>query len=286
MSETNALVPLGPTAIVKGGQGINLTSRLLQLKPATLSLNQKMTQAKGAIPGKLRIVETGQQFDSMTVALLDTPVEQRAYYEGEEKNNDTRLCFSLDLVTPHKDAAVPQAYKCSGCPKASWEKWRQTKLPKDIPPCETFYKAWLIDTVYQFPLVMYIRATMKKPFEAGLQNLARTLAILKAQGQNPNIWDIKFTLGITEEQNKKKQQFFNIDMSDFKATTPEERLAFGTFYEQLTATRNRAADASSEAEAAEQIAAQTETVSAAVTESAPAPVEGEYVQAAPETITI
>lgn len=269
MSE--ALVQVGTQALQQGGLGINSASKLLQLKAATLSINQKMTQAKDAIPGKLRITETGQQFDEMIVALLDTPVEERAYYEGEERNLDTRLCFSTDLERPHAKASVPQAITCANCPKASWEKWRQNKIPANIPPCETFYRALLIDTVYQIPLQLYIRSTQKKPFEAGMQNLARTLAIMKAQSKTqPNIYDVKFRISTREETNKKKQPYYVLQMSDFKVITPDEREQFGAVYSDFTNSRRRAADKQAEQEAAESMDNSAETIEASV-------VEGEYV---------
>lgn len=213
---------------IEGGQGLaNLgSSKLMQLKPGTLVINQRMTEAKGAELGKFRIVENGMQFDEMTVALLSLPREQRDYYEGTKRTPDTLMCFSRDMVAPHPKARVMQAATCQGCIKSSWEKYNQTKDIRDIPPCDASYVAMFIDTVYKLPLRMYIRGASKSPFEIGMQEIARRLYMLQAQGSNPSVYDIVFT--IKPEQGKKNN--YVLSMSDFRTVTPIEREQFGAIY--------------------------------------------------------
>lgn len=233
MSESSLVVVEHSQAIQQGGVGIDFGSKLFQLKPATLTINQPNTQTEGAIKGKLRISETGDQFEEMYVTLLKMPVEQRAYYIGEpgqlNRTPDNLMCFSRDMFRPDAAAKVPQSIKCDGCPKASWEKWRQSKKKEDIPPCDAYYYALFIDTVYKMPMQMYIRSKSKGPFEAGMQNLARTFAKMKSQGQNPNIWDIKFRLS-TEAIKTGNLTSYVLKISNPEAISDGERAEFGEMY--------------------------------------------------------
>jgi hypothetical protein len=240
----------GSQAIQQGGMGLDFGSKLFQLKPATININQPNTQVQGAIPGKLRISETGDQYDEMFVTLLDMPQERRDYHVGEGelfRQPENLMCFSRDMIRPHQNAKVPQALKCEGCPKASWDKWRQDKRKENIPPCDVFYYALFIDTVYKLPLQMYIRSKSRKPFEAGMQNLARTFKLMQSQGQTPNICDIRFRLSTTKITTGKLASYVPC-LSDFKASSAEERAAFGEIYLEF-ANRRKGPDASDPATA-------------------------------------
>lgn len=245
------------TALAKpsGGLGIDFSSKLFQLKPATLSINQPNTQAEGAVKGKLRITETGDQFDELFVTLLVMPTERRQYYVGEpgtlNRSPENLMCFSNDLVKPDLKAKVPGALKCEGCPKADWTKWRQTKEKKDIPPCDAFFYALLIDTKYKMPLQYYVRSTAKQPFEQGMKNLARKLYMMQQQGLNPNIFDVGFKLSTTKVQKGQTISYLPA-LSDFRIITDAEREEFGEIYQQYV-SRNTKPSASEEAEAAAQI---------------------------------
>lgn len=225
------------TVLDQGGLGVDFSNRLFKLAPATININQPNTQIEGAIRGKLRISETGQQFDEMIVTLLKMPVEQRAYYAGKteqlNRTPENLLCFSRDLIRPDKAAKEPQAPYCKSCPQgdAAWEKWRQTRDKKDIPQCDAYFYALFIDTVYKMPLQMYIRSKNKDPFKAGMQNLARTLFMMKSQGLNPNIFDVKFKLK-TRRIMTGAYPSYVIDLSDFEAISPEDQQDFGNIYQQ------------------------------------------------------
>lgn len=242
------LVQIGqPANAIQGGMGLNFgTSKLYDLKPATVTINQSNTQTEGAIPGKLRITDTGEQFDSMIVALLDAQ-ESRDYYVGEagqlNRSPENLMCFARGtdgnpVVAPHQNAKVPQAMRCASCPKADWSKWRQTNRPEDKPPCDKYYKALFIDTVYQLPFNMYIRSLQKGTFEQGVQELMRKLRLMRSQGKNPNIFDIRFRLS-TKRVVKGKYPSFVPVMSDFKVLTDEERVTFGGIYRDLTQGRRQ-----------------------------------------------
>src|SRR5271168_2044075 len=84
-----------------GGLGIDYGSKFFNLKPATVSVVQKNSTTEGAIPGKLRISTTGQQFDIMHVALLKMPEEMRQYHIGNasdlNRTFENLMCFSKDM---------------------------------------------------------------------------------------------------------------------------------------------------------------------------------------------
>lgn len=225
--------------------GVDFGSILGRAKPATITINQASTQVEGAIPGKLRIIETGQQFDEMFVTLLDMPIEKRAYYPGEpgqlNRTNDNLLCFCSNVIRkrdrsraelqgPDVNARMPQAAKCAGCVRGDWSKWRQTKLPKDKPQCDTYFYAVFIDTEYKMPLQMWVRSTSKAPFEAGLEELRRKFMFMQAQRMNPNIFDIRFRLSTKKVINQGRLPSYVLSLSDFKAVSPEDREALGAFY--------------------------------------------------------
>lgn len=277
---SSALTVIQPnTQIVKGGMGLDFSSKLFNLKPATININQPNTQAEGAIRGKLRIVETGDQFDEMYVTLLNMPVERRSFYTGEagqlNRSADNLMCFTNEVIRdrfnretqgPSDKAKVPQSITCATCPKADWTKYRQTKTKADIPPCEAFYYALFIDTVYKMPLQMYIRSKSKQPFEAGMQNLARTFAKLKSQGLNPNIFDIRFKMS-TKLIKTGALPSYVIDLSDFKAINDEERQEFGEIYMQFANRRSRPDDEPAGAlPPAQQVAQAQQAVNAQVVE--------------------
>jgi hypothetical protein len=233
-------------ALAQGGAGVDFGSKLFQLKPATLTVNQGQTQAEGAIPGMLRVVETGEQFKKLTVALLLTPVEARQYYIGKPgeltKTPENLMCFAFQPEKgkpwmPHDNAKMPQALRCSGCSKAmdvseNWAKYNQSGSREDIPQCELFYKAIFIDTVTQCPLRMYIRSGHKDGFEQGMQNLARNIKLLQAKGQNPNIFDFSFDIYAAKKVNKGGQTTFvlKVENKSLHLVTPEEKEKFGELY--------------------------------------------------------
>lgn len=256
---------VGQQAIQQGGVGLDFGSKLFQLKPATIVINQPNTQVEGATPGRLRITETGDQYDEMIVTLLMMPEERRDFYIGEpgqlNRSQENLMCFSRDMLRPDLKAKAPQGMTCATCPKASWEKWRQDKRKENIPPCDAHYLALFIDTVYQLPLRMYIRSKAKDPFERGMQELARKFKLLQTDKQKrgealPNIWDIRFKLS-TEKITTGKLASYVPKLSDFKAVTPEEQLQFGQIYAEYTSRGKKQDD-----KAAEKEAGATETIDA------------------------
>ena len=278
MSDTALTVLNNNTAIQEGGLGVDFGSKLFELKPANLFIVQNNSTIEGAIKGNLRIAETGDQFESMYCTLLVMPTEQRQYHIGQpgelNRTPENLMCFSTNMVEPHQKARIPQAALCANCARADWEPWREYKEKNNgqtnkqlIPPCDAHYRALFIDDNYKLPLQMFLRSKSKEPFEQGMQNLARVIAMLKAQGKNPNIFDVKFKLSTKLITTGKFQSFVPV-FSDFKALSEEDRETFGAVYLQYIASKNRKQETAATDDAG--TTATNEKIDSSV-------VEGEYV---------
>lgn len=287
MSNELAIVGQDTSLAPTGGMGIDFSSSLFQLRPATLSINQANTQVEGAIKGKMRLSDTGDQYEELFCTLLEMPAEKRAYYIGKpgelNRSPDNLMCFCSNVTRnanrtetsgPSEKSKVAQAMRCTSCPKASWDKWRQTKLKEDLPPCDLYYHVYLIDTKYKMPMQMYIRSKSKQPFEQGMEKLARRFVMMKSQGLNPNVFDIGFTLK-TRKTGEGKYVYYVPELTDFRAITPEERSAFGEIYQSFVARRTKSSEVDPEMEAANQINEAAESIDAQVTGDVGVVAEGE-----------
>jgi hypothetical protein len=303
---STSLTVLGQSDIQKGGLGLG--SKIFQLKPSTIELVQAMSKAEGAVPGKLRISDTGQHYDEMQVVMLFEPTQQRSYFEGEEFSKDSKICFSLDNVEPHSKAKIAQAPFCKSCPKASWEKYRQTKLRSDLPKCREYWHLVLADRVTQLPYYLNVKGTSIPPFEQKMGAVAKMIGLMQAQAQaedqqlvaanpgdtdlatavakdlfhplraaKPNIFDISFKIRSVKPS---KSQVYMLDVFDIAPLKKEDRPKFGAIFLDFA---NRKANNLIAAEGAEAEAAAAETsipsgviIDAAVIE-APTSVAGEIV---------
>jgi hypothetical protein len=272
------LVVLGQQQLAVGG--LELGSKLFQLKPATLELVQKMTRQEGALPGKLRVTATNEHFDVMHVVMLFAPVEQRSYFKGEEFSRDSKLCFSLDAIKPHQKAKEPQAYVCNGCPKGDWSKYMKTKERADMPPCRNYYHLVLADRVTQMPYYLNVKGASIRPFETAMQNVARLIAMMQATGKKPSIFDISFKIyPVAQGAN------YVLGFKEIAPLKDEDRDAFGALYLDFVNRKAQGSVVSAEDAEAEAANATAASVDAAVTE-APAGVVSGTVVGKEEPITI
>jgi hypothetical protein len=290
---TQALVQIDPAQALMVG-GVGLDNDLFKLRPATIECVQKTTRQEGAIPGKLRITATNEHFDEMQVAMLFPPVEQRAYFEGEEFSKESKLCFSLDNLKPHDKAAIPQAMACgfynakgqyiTQCPKADWAKYRQSKKREDMPKCRNYYHLILADRATQMPYYANVRGTSIEPFKMAMQNVARLIAKMQAAGQKPNIFDISFKI-FPVPQTTKKGVYYIYGFKDFAPIAIDDRAKFGDLFLDFAARRAQGLvqDAATSEEAA--TAADTASVEASVAEAPAGPLQGTVV-GKDEVITI
>ena len=202
-------------------------------------INQRMTREEGAIPGKLRITQTGQQFDKMTVVLLDEPRERRNYHIGEagklNRTPENLMCFSYDMKHPHEKSKQPQCRNCSNCPRASWDKYRNEKIKANIPPCDAFWYLAMIGTEARIPLNMYVRSTSKAPLEKGMAVLSNHFSLLISEAKRahqpfPNIYEVSFVIGTKQDPKNDANYLLNIDTKSFHVITEEEKADFGPLY--------------------------------------------------------
>jgi hypothetical protein len=257
-----------PTALdVKRG-GIGFNSKLFKLAPATIQLVQRMSTAEGAKPGTLRVKESGQMFQEMRLVLLFEPIERRSYFEGEDYSPDNQLCFSLDNVAPHPKAKIPQAMSCDGCEKSSWEKFRQTGNKADIPKCKNYWHNVVVDRTTQLPYYLDIKSTSIKPYMKAMQNLARLMALAQSKGENPNIFDISFTVYPVSEQNGK---YFTYGFKDFAMVDGEEREKFGQIFLDFVSRKTNIQ--TDEAE----LVKKAEVINAEIVDDSSDTIEGEIV---------
>lgn len=276
-----ALIVLNQSAIQQGGLGVDLGDKLFQLEPATISITKDT--------GRYKINDTGDTFEEMFVTLLSKPEENRSYYIGDKEDMnrtaENLVCFSTDMIEPSERSKIMQAPKCEGCPRSSWESYRKAKadgitgkaLKALIPPCEAYYRVDMIDTVYKMPLRMYVRSTRRDEFEKGMKKVARQIMMMRAQGKNPNIFDVRFKLGLRLETRGNYKYHVPV-ISDVKAVTDEERLAFGEVYLQYINYQNYMAQKRQEKAMEAEVQAANEAIDASVvTDTAPGALDGEYV---------
>lgn len=260
------LVVLNNTAIQQGGLGLT-NSKLFALKPSTIELVQGMSRAEGAIPGKLRISDTGQHFDEMQLVMLFEPVQQRAYFEGAEMTKGAKLCFSTDNEHPHDRAQVPQAANCARCPMQDWTKWRETKKKEDLPKCKQYWHVLVSDRVTQLPYYLNVKTTSISAFEQGMGQLAKLIALMKSRGENPNIFDVSFKISPVKVGPNYQYAF-----KEFAPIKAEDRAKFGAIFLDFANRRVNNSQEQAEAEAAAEAEVVIPDTSFVQTPAAAAPV--------------
>jgi hypothetical protein len=288
------LVVLDKGNLAVGGLGFG--GRLFnKLKPATLEVVAKSTQQEGATPGRLRIRETGEQFDEMQLVLLTNPTEQRELYNSKTSfSADNKICFSLDNLQPHVRAREPQALQCKTCPKGdvNWATWRKNKIPENLPPCKKYWHLVVADRRTQMIYYFNVKGIGISPFELQMQNLFRLImsmeANVKADNKKliaedpaavlkpmPNIFDVTFTLTPTQLE---KGGPWVPKFSKFVALKEEDREDFGNLYLDYINNRAQAkAEAEEPTEEVEAAAAVSEAPARAEVEAVVGTVVGEVV---------
>lgn len=313
MSEALVVLNNGPQDLAIGGVGLD--SRLFKLKPATLEIVQRTSRQEGAEPGRFRDTATGTHYDTMEWVLLMNPIRQRAAYHKGEFSKDSKFCFSYDNVSPSKWAKDPQAPFCATCQVGSWETYRKTGDSKDIPLCKEFWHLVLADRATQMPYYFNVKGLSISPFEAGMQNVARTVAALEANVKQenkaiaarntvakaaaeqagtefkpeafkprPNLFDIKFPVSITSNKTANGISYVLV-VGKPMYMNEEARKEFGALY--LDFANRRAQGAVQTAEESEAAAdAATFVEAQAPTRNEVAAVVGTVVTPAKSDITI
>jgi len=256
-------------ALAQGGIGTN--SKLFQVKPSTLELVQKMTRQPGAEPGRIRDTGLNTHYDELHIVMLFVPAEQQQLFTKGQFNKESKVCFSLDGITPHEYAKEPKALNCASCKLnakvgKNWDKWRTTKSPDDVPPCKNYYHLVVADRLTQMPYYLNVKGKSVSEFEAAMKNVARLIAQMTAnvkmenkkikadndallatvkEGEPgpelkpyrplPNIFDISFKIFVAQEPGAANYIF---GFKEFAAMNEENRKEFGQVYLDFVSQRN------------------------------------------------
>jgi hypothetical protein len=264
----------------------NALSKLFQLKPATLDLVAKATRQDNVTPGKLRVVQTNEHFDSMRAVILFEPTQGRKKYLKGQYSKDALDCYSYDNIRPAPKAKNPPAMYCETCPSGNlmWQAYRKAKergvvgdaLSALIPECKEHWSLLIADRATKLPYYLTVRGTSVKPFETAMQNVARLFqmiianikteiragkAVTMPESVQDIIWQISFTLGV--DQPIKGGQYV-LGFKDFKVMSDEDKAEFGAMYQDFVQRRQAGQIQSQEA-------AEQEAADAAVSEPAGAP---------------
>lgn len=268
-TENNAAITVAtPTGLATQSGGGLFSSRLFKLKPGNLQLVSSMTQQEGAIPGKIRIIETNQHFAEIQVVILAEPQEPkpRAYRAKGVFSKEGLLCFSTDGIKPSDHTKFPQADNCAACKQSSWSPWRANKVADNLPPCKDYWRVLLVERTTKLPYWINIGGKNDKPFKEACQNIARTIGLIQAEIEqqnrsgatprpNPEIYDVSFTMFV-----KKDGAHFVLGFKDFAPLALEARGAFGAIFQDFAKRRAEYDQAS----VSDESATQSATVDAAV----------------------
>lgn len=293
MSEENnaAITVATPTGLATSTGGGLFSSRLFKLKPGNLQLVSSMTHQEGAIPGKIRIIETNQHFAEIQVVILAEPQEPkpRAYRQKDVYSKEGLLCFSTDGIQPSEHAKFKQAETCAACPKASWATWRANKISSNLPQCKDYWRVLLVERTTKLPYWINIGGKNDKPFKEACQNIARTIGLIQAEIEqqnragstprpNPEIYDVSFTMFV-----KKDGAHFVLGFKDFAPLALEARGAFGAIFQDFAKRRAEYDQASVADESATQSAVVDAAVSGAHATQQTAQNTPQPVRVAPRT---
>lgn len=244
--ESTALVTIAPTAAIvpAGGLGFG-NSRMFKLKPAILEIVQRTT--KGARPdefGKFRVKDTGELFDELHIVLAMAPQEKRVLFPPGGDLGCDPICRSNDGLVPAPDALVPQANKCgfvddrgyfqAMCKSASWNAWKKSRKSEDKPACQEKTQLAFWERTTQLPFILSVGGKSVSPIRTAMQHVARLAEVLRAKGQNPNIFDFSMKVKAVEEVGR-RGTYYVLAFSDIATVKEEDKAKFGELYMQFAA---------------------------------------------------
>lgn len=175
--------------------GLGMDSSIFKLKPASVELVQKATHQEGAIPGRFRVTSTNEHYDTLHVAFLAPPVEQREMYKKSSAfSSENKICFSTDFLKPHDKAKEPQAMVCAACPQQSWDKYNAARKAgkgkmearEYMPSCRAYWHLFLVDRLTKLPYYLNIKGANIEVFKYQMQNWMRTFAMMQANAKAEN----------------------------------------------------------------------------------------------------
>jgi hypothetical protein len=235
------------------------------------------------------------------VVLLSVPQEQREWFKDKTSfTKENKKCFSLDNIQPHPRALEPPAMYCKSCPKGdlNWAKWRMTRDPNDLPPCNVYWNVLVADRKTQRPYFLNIKGKSYQPFRQAMEqqmsslladifsnvravNKERGYTFVKAENRFvptlgatvadgvvpeplPSIYNISFDIK-SKKVNYATGTAFVMEFSDFKLMSPEDSAEFGQLYLDIVANKvDVQAVTAEEAEAIEAVTEAPATVKSEV----------------------
>jgi hypothetical protein len=172
--------------------GVGMGAKMFRARPSMLELVHKSSRAENVKYGEFREIPTNEHLGNVIrVVLLAVPQPQREWFKDPAKfSKDNKACFSLDGIRPHDRASEPPAMYCKSCPKGdiNWVKWRQSKLPADLPPCGAYYHLLLALRATQTPHYLNIKGKSFLPFKQAMEQqmqslLAKLMANVRAENK-------------------------------------------------------------------------------------------------------
>ncbi len=190
MSE--AIVVRGNSQAMQLG-GVGMGAKMFRARPSKMELVHKSSRAENVKYGEFRVVSTNEHLGNVVrVVLLAVPQPQREWFIDPTKfSKDNTGCFSLDGITPHGRAAHPPALNCKFCPKGdiNWVKWRENKIPSNLPPCGAYWHLLLADRATQTPYYLNVKGKSYLPFKQAMEQqmnslLGKLMANVRAENKS------------------------------------------------------------------------------------------------------
>jgi hypothetical protein len=183
-------------------------SDIARLKPTGLVLVQNTTRdTKGARPGQILDLLTGQAYDSITVVPLRVQRSRVMFPPGADLDAEP-ICRSNDGINPSPFAKVPQATRCEGCSKAKW-------FNREKPPCQEKRRMLVIVKESGLPRSITIGGKSIGPFQQLMDYIGQDVYMSRRAGHNYHLYDYFFTISGRREVSK-KGNYFVMDFGDLK----------------------------------------------------------------------
>jgi hypothetical protein len=197
----------------------------IRVRPTNLILVQNTTRdQKGARPGQILDVLTGQAYDSVTVVPLRV-IKNRVLFPPDADLDAEPLCRSSDGLVPSPFVKAPQATSCRTCPKAQW-------VGGQKPPCGEKLKLLVILKETGMPRYMQFGgksiSTCKEALEALKQDIKGKEYLSRGQTKL-ELFDYFFTVS-GEKVTSRQGSYYVARFTDFGQV--KNAGEFGRFYEE------------------------------------------------------
>lgn len=210
-----ATKPAGGRAIAQhssvGGRGFENIDRKDVLMPRIKLLQQLSPEVTGGMKAGTMLV--GLSNKNLGTKVVITPIlhfRSRIKWIPKDEGGGIE-CSSPNAKKPLSDTICAD---CSSCPEKDWNE--KAKTPKEKAPKCTIYENFIV-------LVGDSKEPVLLPMERTKLAPARKFFSMGAL-KNCDMWNWKYELSVIQEENDKKQPYFNYVVTDLcKATSAEVR---------------------------------------------------------------